>query len=68
MKKYCPICGNSLDPKIHMTDFGKTPEELAEIQKDLLISLIKTFYVSMPKTKYFGESIIRMLGEGIHER
>lgn len=59
--KHCPLCGNSLDPKIHIRDFGKTPEELAKKQKEFLIKAMKSMYIDRPELEWVGGSIVSML-------
>ena len=49
MKKYCPICGNPLNPKIHIMKFGKTKKEIKKIQSELLKILLMNFYLYSPK-------------------
>ena len=65
---YCIMCGNHLDPKIHV-DFGKTNKELAKIQNKLLISVIKEYYYryspTLPENKveYFTSIIDELLNK-----
>ena len=60
--KYCPLCGNRLDPKIHIKDFGKTPGEIADLQKKFLITALKALYFEgYPEFDWFGESLVKML-------
>jgi len=60
--KYCLLCGNRLDPKIHIKDFGKTPEELADLQKEFLIEAMKALYIEgHPEFDWVGESLVKML-------
>ena len=40
-KKYCIMCGNQLDPKIHIVSLGKTSKEVAKKQREILTSVIK---------------------------
>lgn len=47
-KKYCPLCGNPTDPKIHIKDFGKASKEIAEIQKAMLKRILKESYFYSP--------------------
>jgi len=67
MKYYCPICGNKLDPKIHYKPkkLGKVSSEVANLQKELLILLIKTFYIEDKTTgkKVYFESLTNMYKE-----
>ena len=61
MEKYCPLCGNKTDPKIHIKDFGSTSKKIAKLQKKLLIDILKEYYMEQPQTDFVGESIIEML-------
>ena len=47
MKRFCMICGNRLDPKIHYKPekLGHTSLEVIEFQKKLLSTLLKSFYI-----------------------
>ena len=60
-RRFCPLCGNRLNPKIHMSDFGKTSAEMVEKQKEILIDVIKGLYISQPEHEFWGLSIIEEL-------
>jgi len=46
-QKYCMICGNRLDPKIHYKpdELGHASKEVAEWQKKFLSMMLKSFYI-----------------------
>lgn len=69
IKKYCSLCGNQLNPKIHYKpeEFGKTSKEMVKLHKKLLQTLLKSIYFEMPDVPegFIFESVIEMLGKGL---
>ena len=57
-KSYCVMCGNHLDPKIHVTKFGKSKEQMVELQLELLRDVIKSVYYKCGKRNFaWGKSM-----------
>ena len=63
IRKYCPLCGNMLDPKIHLMKFGKTSQEMIEKQKEILKDIILGMYISQAGHEYWGVSLLETLQE-----
>ena len=61
MIRHCPLCGNQADPKVHIKDFGKTPDEMIKLQKEFLINVMKSMYISRPEVEWIGKSLVSML-------
>jgi len=61
-KKYCMLCGNPLNPKIHIMELAKTSNEVEKQQKKLLKMLMKEiYYRKIVKSESFGEGIVEKL-------
>ena len=63
-KKYCPVCGNSLNPRIHfnINEFGKFSKEIAKAQKKLLKEVLRSIYMECPNmSEFHGKSLLDLL-------